>query len=114
MPGPANIAFGNISNSFVVQVPVAAGAAITAALSVARTYTVLGLRVGDIITANKPTAFTAGLGLVMARCSAADTLELTFINATAGGLSIQAENWLIQVDRPAYDNPLVQIPTAIG
>jgi hypothetical protein len=45
--------------------------------------------------------------------SAADTLELTYINATAGGLSIQAENWLIQVDRPAYD-AVAQIPTAIG
>jgi hypothetical protein len=113
MPGPANLSFGNVSNSFVVQVPVVAGAAIGAATSVARTYTVIGLRVGDIITANKPSAFTAGLGLAMARCSAADTLELTFFNATAGGLSIQAENWLVQVDRPAYD-AVAQIPTAIG
>jgi hypothetical protein len=114
MPGPANIAFGNIANNFVVLVPVAAGATIGAATSVARTYTVIGLRVGDIITANKPSAFTAGLGLVNARVSAADTLELTFMNATAGALSIQTESWLIQVDRSAYDNPLVQIPTAIG
>jgi hypothetical protein len=113
MPGPANLAFGNIANQFVVQVAVAAGAAIGAATSVARTYTVQGLRLGDVVTANKPSAFTAGLGLVNARCSATDTLELTFINATAGGLSIQAENWLIQVDRPAYDNSS-QIPTAIA
>lgn len=113
MPGPANLSFGNVSNSFVVQVPVAAGAAITAALSVARTYTVPGLRVGDIVTANKPSAFTAGLGLAGARVSATDTLELTFINATAGGLSIQTENWLVQVDRPGYDST-AQIPLAIG
>lgn len=113
MPGPANIAFGNVSNSFVVQVPVVAGAAIGAATSVERTYTVLGLRVGDIVTPNKPSAFTAGLGLVSARVSAADTLAMTFMNATAGGLSIQAENWLVQVDRPAYDS-VSQIPLAIG
>jgi hypothetical protein len=113
MPGPANLAFGNVSNSFILQVPVVAGAAIGAATSVERTYTVLGLKVGDIITANKPTAFTAGLALANARVSAADTLALTFLNTTAGGLSIQAENWLIQVDRPGYDS-VAQIPTAIG
>jgi hypothetical protein len=113
MPGPANLSFGNVSNSFVVQVAVAAGAAIGATTSVARTYTVIGLRVGDIVTANKPSAFTAGLGLVGARVSAADTLELTYMNATGGGLSIQTENWLVQVDRPGYDST-AQIPTAIG
>src|SRR3982751_4413554 len=113
MPGPANISFGNVANSFVVQVPVVAGAAIGANATVERTYTVIGIRVGDVITANKPTAFTSGLGLANARASATDTIALSYINSTAGGLSIQAENWLIQVDRPAYDST-AQIPLAIG
>ncbi len=113
MPGPANYAIGNIANNFVLQIAIPAGAAIGATTSVERTYTLPGLRVGDVITANKPSAFTAGLGLAMARCSAADTLALTFFNVTGGGLSIQAENWLIQVDRPGYDST-AQIPTAIA
>jgi hypothetical protein len=113
MPGPANLSFGNVSNTFVLQVAVAAGAAIGAATSVARTYTVTGLRLGDIITANKPSAFTAGLGLVGARVSATDTLELTYMNTTAGGLSIQTETWFIQVTRPGYDSTS-SIPTAIA
>lgn len=114
MPGPASYnGLGNIINSFVVQIAIPAGGTIAANSTVERTYTLLGLRVGDVITANKPTAFTSGLGLAMARCSAADTLALSFINSTAGALSIQSENWLIQVDRPGYD-AVSQIPTAIA
>lgn len=49
--------------------------------------TVPGLKVGDIILSiNKPTA-QAGLGIVGARVSAANTLAVTFVNDTAGGLT---------------------------
>lgn len=112
MPGPANIAFGNLANNFVVQVAIPAGAAIGAATTVERTYTILGLLVGDIITINKP-QLDAGLALVNARVSAADTLALQFANVTAGALSITASTYLVQVDRPAYPS-VAQIPTAIG
>ena len=113
MPGPANLSFGNVAGSFVIQVPVAAGGTIAANSTVERTYTVPGLRVGDVATANKPSAFTSGLGLANARVSAADTLALSYINATAGALSIQTETWLVQIDRPGYDS-VSSIPTGIA
>jgi hypothetical protein len=112
MPGPANISLGSIGNSFVLQVTVAAGAAIGAATTVERTYTVPGLLVGDIITANKP-QLDAGLALVNARVSAADTLALQFANVTAGSLSITASTYLIQIDRPSFPT-VASIPFAIA
>lgn len=112
MPGPANIASGSVAYSFVLQFPVAAGAAIGAATTVERTYTVPGLVVGDVVTVNKP-QLDAGLALVNARVSAADTLALQFANVTAGGLSITASNYLLQVDRSTFPT-VASIPTGIA
>lgn len=113
MPGPANLSFGNVSNSFVLQLTVPAGAAITASTSVERTYTLVGVRLGDVITVNKPT-LTAGVGIVNARASATDQIAITFGNFTAGTPSLPAsEVYYVQIDRPGYDSPS-QIPTAIA
>lgn len=113
MPGPANFSLGNVANSFVVQLTVVAGAALTASTTTARTYTVQGIRLGDVITVNKP-SHTAGVGIANARASAADTIEITFGNYTAGTPSLPAtEVYLVQVDRAGYDSPS-QIPTAIA
>jgi hypothetical protein len=66
-------------------------ASVAAATSAEQTFTVTGLAVGDVIlTVNKPTA-TAGVGIVNARVSAANTLALTFMNATAGALDPASE-----------------------
>jgi hypothetical protein len=112
MPGPANISFGSVNNSFVLQVTVAAGAAIGAATTVERTYTVPGLVIGDVVTVNKP-QLDAGLALVNARVSAADTLALQFANVTAGALSITASTYLIQIDRHSFPS-VAAIPSAIA
>jgi hypothetical protein len=70
-------------------------ASIAAATSAEQTFTVTGLEVGDIVVAvNKPTA-TAGVGIVNMRVSAANTLALTFMNATAGAVDPAAENYEI-------------------
>lgn len=61
--------------------------------SAEQTTTVPGLRVGDVVTVNKPTA-QAGIGVVNARVSAADTLAITFMNSTASGVTSTAlEEW---------------------
>ena len=51
-----------------------------------QTFTVTGLAVGDVVFVNKPTA-QAGLGIVGARVSAANTLAITFVNATASPIT---------------------------
>ncbi len=113
MPGPSNVSTGSVANSFVLKVTVVAGAALTASTTTARTYTVPGLIVGDVITINKP-SHTAGVGIANARVSAQDTLEITFGNYTAGTPSLPAtEDYFIQVDRHSYPS-VAQIPIGIG
>ena len=57
--------------------------------------TVPGLQVGDFVAITKPTA-QAGLGIVGARVSAANTLAITYVNATAGALTpTAAEIYLV-------------------
>lgn len=113
MPGPSNIALGSVANSFVLQLTVPAGAALTASTSVERTYTLPGILPGDVITINKP-SLTAGVVVGNARASANDQIAITFGNLTAGTPSLPAsEVYLVQVDRHSYPSQ-AQIPTAIA
>lgn len=66
-----------------------------------QTFTVNGLRVGDVVYVNKPTN-TTGVGVVNARVSAANTLALTFVNPTAGGVDAASETWTVIWFRPDY------------
>ena len=112
MPGPSSqVPSGNVANMFVLSVAIPSGSAFSAPTATTRTYTVLGLLPGDIITAIKPTA-QAGLAVVHAQCTAANTLELTFV-CTNGTPTLTAENFLLSVIRDVYDSNS-QIPSAIG
>lgn len=65
-----------------------------------QTFTVPGLLPGDIVTVGKPTS-QAGLGIVNARVSAANTLAITFSNNTGSPISPTAsEVYQVCVDRP--------------
>jgi hypothetical protein len=75
-------------------------ASVASATSAEQTFTVTGLLVGDIPVVVKPTA-TAGVGIVNARVSAADTLAVTFMNATAGAVDPASETYTVLVFRPA-------------
>lgn len=113
MPGPSNVSLGSVANSFVLQFTVVAGSALTASTTTARTYTVPGLLVGDVVTVNKPTT-TAGVCIANVRVSAADTLEVAFGNLTAGTPSLPAtEQYLLQVDRHSFPST-AQIATGIA
>lgn len=61
-------------------------AAVAANTTAEQTFAVTGLAVGDVVFVNKPTA-QAGLGIVGARVSAANTLAITFSNNTAGSIT---------------------------
>lgn len=64
-----------------------------------QTFTVPGLKVGDVVVVNKPTA-QAGLGIAGARVSAADTLAINFANVTGGAITPTAgEVYLVYVFR---------------
>lgn len=57
-------------------------------------FIVNGLTTTDIVTVSKPTHST-GLGIVNCRVSAANTLQITFMNATAAPIDPPSEIYLI-------------------
>lgn len=69
-------------------------ASVAASTSAEQTFTVTGLTTGDKCLVVKPTA-TAGLGIVNARVSAANTLALTFMNATLGAIDAASESYTV-------------------
>lgn len=74
-------------------------ASVAAATTAEQTFTVTGVQAGDIVLSiNKPTV-TAGLGIANYRVSAADTVAITFVNATAGAVDAGAEDYEIIVGR---------------
>lgn len=94
----AGIQFGNarLVGVFQVSIDIANTPTITTAET---TVTIPGLRVNDFVAVNKPSHST-GLGIANARVSAADTLIITTVNPTAGGINPSAETYTVLVVRP--------------
>ena len=107
MPGPSDIARGNIQLNMLLGVPLVP---VLVALnsSAEQPFTIQGLQIGDVVSVTKPTA-QAGLAATTARVSAANTLQITYVNDTAGNLTPTAETYLIEVNRPSN----LPLPTAI-
>lgn len=77
---------GNINELQIVSValtPSAVGANTTAQ----QTFTVAGVKVGDVVVAVEKPSHQAGLGIVGARVTAADTVGITFSNNTGAGIT---------------------------
>lgn len=105
-PGPAIAATNNTSAGVGnIAIDVLLGLTISPAIVAAnttaeQTFTITGLAVGDVVNVNKPSA-QAGLGVVGARVSAANTIAITFSNNTAAGITpTAAELYTVNVTRP--------------
>jgi hypothetical protein len=87
LPDTIQLPTGNIWKSGVFNVTLSP-ASVANGTSAEQTFaaTGIGLLTTDFVYVNKPTA-QAGLGIVGARVSAADTLALTFMNATAATIT---------------------------
>ncbi len=110
MPGQSDVMVGNAQFLMLLQATLTP--AIVATITTAeQTFRVPGLVVGDVVSVQKPTV-QAGLGIVGARVTAPDTLGITFVNPTAGGLiPTAAEIYIITVIR--RENPGVALPTGL-
>lgn len=98
MPGPSDLAYGNLKMSMLLNVTLSPSS-VANATTAEQTFTVPGLAVGDFVGVIKPSN-QAGLGLVNARVSAANTLALTFANTTAATITPTAsEVYQVMVDR---------------
>ncbi len=98
MPG-TTICRGNILYNILVGAtitPVSVAANITAEQS----FTVNGLQANDGVQVSAQVAQTAGVGIVNARVSAANTLTIAFANFTSGALVPVSGAYAIEVNRP--------------
>lgn len=77
-------------------------ASVAAATTAEQTVSLSGLKTTDLVFVRKP-SLTAGLGIANARVSAADTLAITFVNATAGAIDAGSEVYQVLVVRPEGD-----------
>ena len=98
MPG-STIPRGNISYDFIVA-PSITPVAVATVTCAEQNFTVQGLQVGDSVALSSNTAQTAGVGIVGARVSAANTLTVAFVNPTAGSVTPVAGIYTINVSRP--------------
>lgn len=90
---------GNIVKQSVISVTLSP-ALVAINTTAEQTFTVNGLQAGDHVVVQKPTA-QAGLGIVGARVSAANTLAITFSNNTAGTITPTASQvYKVLVSRP--------------
>lgn len=82
----SGIITGNIASLGVASV-VLSPAQVAANTTAEQTFTVPGLRASDVLVdVNKPTQ-QAGLGVCGVRVSAANTMAVTFVNATAAPIT---------------------------
>lgn len=95
-----SVGMGNTTLDLLMQAALTPSA-VSANTTAEQTFTVTGLQVGDFIGGiNKPTT-QAGLGIVNARVSAANTLAIAFSNNTAGSITPTAgEVYTFQLVRP--------------
>jgi hypothetical protein len=94
----AGIIAGNVFGAYLVSITIDP-ASVAAATTAEQTFTLSGLKTSDVVFVRKPT-LTAGLGIAGARCSAADTLAITFINATASPIDAASEVYSVAIFRP--------------
>lgn len=110
MPGASDIPLGNLQLIQLIQATLSP-AQVNTVTAPEQTFTVPGLQVGDYVQVFKPTV-QAGLGVLGARVTAANTLGIQFINPTAGNITPTAgETYVIKVLRP--ENPGQAFPTAL-
>jgi hypothetical protein len=88
---------GNVAAMSVIAQSVTP-AEVAAATAVEQSVTVPGVKVGDAVIVNPP-GLTAGVALVGARVSAANTVQFQFVNATAAPVTPLAGSHTITVFR---------------
>jgi hypothetical protein len=111
MPGSNRVAYGNtIYDSIIAPTSVAGATPGTLAWSTATvnanttaelTAKIAGLLPGDAIDLYRiDAAMLTGLQMVNIRVSAADTMAVTWVNSTAGALTVPVSSWMANVTRP--------------
>lgn len=97
-PGPNIVSAGIQRGQAVLSVPVTAQTATKSTVTKVD-YTVSGLAVGDFVSVAATKAVGTGVSLGGAYVSAANTLSVEYINATASDVTTAADVYLVFVAR---------------
>lgn len=91
-----------------IKVNIGTPASVPTISSLAHSVTVNGVAVGDFVAAVKPTEQT---GIVVGSCrvSAANTVIVTFVNPTAGGITPTASETYLILHAPAQLNNIINV-----
>lgn len=99
------VIMGNVKAVYLVTVSLSP-ASVATITTAEQTFTVPGVLVGDAVSVSPP-GHQAGVVAAACRVTAADTVGVTFVNPTAGGVVPTAGNYLFRVTRPSN-------PAAVG
>lgn len=97
-PGPNIVSAGIQRGQAVLSVPVTAQTATKSTVTKVD-YTVNGLAVGDFVSVAATKAVGTGVSIGGAYVSAANTLSVEYINATASDVTTAADTYLVLVAR---------------
>lgn len=111
MPGSQRVAYGNTTYDSIIAPTSAAGAipgtlawssaTVGANTTAELTTTIPGLLLGDVVDLYlNNAAMTTGLQIANVRVSAANTLAVTWVNASGGSLTVPTTSWLANISRP--------------
>jgi hypothetical protein len=111
MPGSNRLAYGNFTYDTAVSPTTSVGAtagtlvwstaSLTANQTAELTATVPGLLIGDLIDLYLVSAaMTTGLTIANVRVSAVNVMAVTWINATAGTVTVPTATWNMNLSRP--------------
>ena len=90
---------GNVLYNYLAG-PSITPSSVAANTTAEQSFTVAGLQTGDQLQVSFQGSQTAGVAIVNARVSAANTLALTFGNFTSGALTPVAGVYVIEINRP--------------
>ena len=103
MSGGSSISYGNIKNSFLLQVSIAPTSIVT--YGSVQTFTVPGLILNDDISVSRTSSTVNAaasqpyVGIQNSRVTAANTMEIVFSNSSTAAVTVPAENYIIEVNR---------------
>ena len=112
MPG-TTLGRGNILYDFVIG-PTLAPSAVAASTSAEQTFTIAGLQTNHVFSeCNFNGTQTAGIGIVNARVSAANTAAITFVNSGTTSVTPATGQYLMNLLQLEVSS-LTQLPTTAG
>jgi hypothetical protein len=102
--GEMLIPYGNIQNNFILKTTLTP-TLLTAGAAAQQTFTVTGLLLGDQVSdVSFQGAWTVAVTITNAWVTAANTLGVSFANATAGSLTPPSGTYYIEINRPDLQN----------